>query len=188
MKFFIVLLMVKLASPARAALEMEGFVCTTKNGLIGIRQLRSNAPCDMAVFPDPIAREDIRSLEAGDWVSFFGASFGAPVRVEIESVQTVGLNRLLGRWEDEWGNYFRFYSYNSFSLTKNSGGKKKTRSFEYELYPNTRDSWRILLVEGERVASGRLNYMTDESGYWFEFCWDQTKTTPSYCSTLTRPQ
>lgn len=179
-------LSLQFGSNAYAGIEFEGFVCQTTNKRPGVRISRTNAPCDEAVFVDSIAHNDYRSLHVGDKINFFGAVYGVPVKVEVEAVYQIGLNRLLQKWVDETGRIFRFYTYSSFTITTPEPNKK-FRTLEYELYPNSRNSWMVLLVENNKVRSGYLQYFLDSGEQMFNFCINATKTTPAECVVLQRP-
>jgi hypothetical protein len=102
-------LITQFGAQAFASTELEGFVCQTTNKLPGIRLSKTTAPCDPVLFTDAVSKDDYRSLRTDDWVSFYGTTSGVPVKVEIESIQMVGLNRLIGKWNDGGDRTFRFF-------------------------------------------------------------------------------
>lgn len=176
-----------LSSPVFAVgVKHSGFVCkTVPEKLPGIRLSRTNAPCDPLTFSDRRVREDFRSLKVGDWVNFTGSASGVPVKVEVESLQTVGLNRLLGGWVDSRGRGFHFYSYKSMSISS-ATATKKYRTLEYDIFPNSFNSWRLIMVEDGLVKTGSLFYFVphQDEAPQFQFCFDETKSAPVDCVIL----
>lgn len=179
-------LIIQISSQAFAGIELDGFVCKTKDKRPGIRISKTTAPCDPAQFVDSIAQDDYRSLHLSDWVSFTGAVYGVPIKVEVESISTVGLNRILGKWTDGFGSTYSFYTYDLMTIL-GPGPVKKYRTLGYELFPNFRNAWLVSITEGNQVISGSLQYYFENKQPRIEFCEDATNVAAAKCVTLQRP-
>lgn len=80
----------------------------------------------------------------------------------LESVDFVGLRRLLGLWKSK-GTVLEFVDYNEVSFYFPNNRKKnfkmptKKNRYRYSVSPTTTDSWRVFFADDDSVVLGSLN-------------------------------
>jgi hypothetical protein len=188
MKKALTLFAILLSMPAAQADDLEGVVCYLANGGYGVR-LTSEKSCSYVQFEDMVTKDDFVNLQPGDGLTFTGSKYDDDA-VDIESISTIGLYRLLGTWKDTKGRYFKFADYSNVALyDPSSPDQVKTESFNYELYPNSYLRWGVSFTGTKSNRVGLLRQFIDNnSDTHFEICLytDNLPNQKRVCSTLSR--
>ncbi len=77
----------------------------------------------------------------------------------LESVEFVGLRRLLGKWKAE-KEIYQFVDYNRLQVS--SATDKKT-NMSYALSPGVGDSWRLFFTDDQSVTLGSLEIQNEKA-------------------------
>jgi len=151
--------------PASASESLRGFVHQSK-GQLTIALKSSATP--FRVTPSSGSHENLSSLHDGDYVILTGNVNQANHTIEIEAIESVGLQALLGIWRTQQWQVFEFRDFNRLNLYGSTMtppspvGLEKLREFSYILAPNSDNKFTIILTDDKEVHAGVIE-LADKS-------------------------
>ena len=173
--------------PALAA-EFDATVCYLTSGGYGLRP-SGEVDCLRPIFDDSVTQSDFSNLKPADSMTFTGWKIGS-AGIEVESISSVSLYKLIGNWKDTKNRYYNFTDYSNVVVyDPASPNPSKTESFNYELYPNSTLRWGLSMTSSKSNRVGLLRQFTDSAGLLhFEICLYENNlpVRKRVCSTLTR--
>lgn len=183
---FLASLLILFSQSVAQAEQFEAYACEIAPGYNGV-QILGQRPCKALTFDNVVAFEDFANLEDGDYLVFTGEVVGN--KLIMESVDSVGLNRVLGTWKDARSRYWDFSDYVTLDLyDPKKPLNSRYEEMSYELFPYARHKWHILLVSAQtnKVTVGDLRQFTTQNGdIRLELCLTVEKKKRD-CSLLTR--
>lgn len=175
-------------TPALSA-DFDAGICHLSSGGYGVRPTGESS-CYRPVFSDAVTKDDFLNLQVGDGIEFSG-ELSTATSIDIDSIASVSLYRLLGGWKDSKNRYYNFSDYSTLVVyDPASPNVAKAETFSYELYPNSALRWGISMASVKSNRVGLLRQFSDRYGeLHFEICLyqDNTPARKRVCSTLTRP-
>ena len=142
---------------AFASESLRGFVHQS-DGQLTIALKSSATP--FKVKPSSSSLENLSSLHDGDYVIMTGNVDQANHTIEIEAIESVGLQALLGIWRTQQWQVFEFRDFNRLNLYGSTMtppspvGLEKLREFSYILAPNSDNKFTIILTDDKDVHAG----------------------------------
>ncbi len=102
------------------------------------------------------AAQDLARLQSGDWCAGSGTFDGKSLT--IDSIDVVGLQSLLGKWETSLGGVFEFSDFSNlrFFSSRQEPSTAFIKSFKYTLSPNPNGEWSIFFGNTTAVQIGIL--------------------------------
>lgn len=100
--------------------------------------------------------QELARLHSGDWCAGSGTFDG--LSLTIESVDVVGLQDLLGKWDTSLGGVVEFSDFtnmHSFATPQNADSRLGT-SFKYTISPNPNGDWSIFFGNTSTAQIGIL--------------------------------
>lgn len=109
---------------------------------------------------DPEIREHINLLSQGDFIEGVASSIAAP-RIFVESIDFVGLKKILGTWKTN-KRVFDFKDFNllsiwSFDFTNDFFSRKK--NYTYSIIPGEGPDWQVFVADENQVVVGSLDFV-----------------------------
>jgi len=107
---------------------------------------------------DTITRSALDKLMTNDYIICTGIYHGD--QFYINSIQSVGIQRLLGKWISQVNDTYDFFSFSQLTLTPNNNSlsDREPRSFTYRITPSDNGQWSILFMNGHNVQVGNISY------------------------------
>lgn len=167
MKWFFVLSFVltsSVASVSAAALSFSGELTLFQESL-HLTISNSKCPRYQLVPKNSIVTQHMRKLASGDFVEASGRLDDGECKAFVESIEYVGLRKLLGYWYSETDGIITFRNYSSLSfypMNKVSGVKDESSirtgdpiTYRYSVTPSDGKEWVVFLsnAEGTRFAT-----------------------------------
>lgn len=117
----------------------NAYLLVNKNNLVKIKN----------VTPEVLAQ--LSKLKTGDLISGIGSIEDSGKTVELTTIDFVGLQRLLGVWQTNDGNYVNFISFSEVIFGANllSILDRKFSNFTYSLSPYNDSLWILYLTNNE---------------------------------------
>lgn len=175
-----------ISTQSYAVMDIEGEVCAyNSQRRLGIRPF-GFMECYYTLYLNNVAMNDFKALRTGDYIHFIGTQNPFSETIEIQSIEKVGLKRLLGVWLDGRGRLFDFSSFSQMSrYNPKKTSSRKWEHFEYEIHPNGVREWLLLLVNDSRVYAGKIK---EKSANVFDLCIFESKKESSQddCTILSR--
>ncbi|MCC7405378.1 MAG: hypothetical protein IT288_13350 [Bdellovibrionales bacterium] len=104
---------------------------------------------------------DLRALEAGDYLSAKGLFNYNNSQVEITAIEFVGLKKLLGLWRTGKWEIFDFKNFSNLDLYQPARTRTlntvELRNLRYTVAPLNGPTWSIYIVDSNSVDVGSLN-------------------------------
>lgn len=165
--------------------EFEASICKLTNGDFGVIPINEHL-CLSPLFDDLVTQNDFTNLTPQDGLTFTGTRLST-YDIRIESISTVRLKKLIGKWKDFSGRYYNFVDHLTVAVyDPHITGPNKGEILNYELYPNTPKRWGISFNNRSISRVGSLRQYTDLANRLrFEICLYSGPTSrDSSCTTL----
>ncbi|MBK7842686.1 MAG: hypothetical protein IPJ71_03165 [Bdellovibrionales bacterium] len=146
----ILLFLVFFASGSYALMAIEGRVFVNNSGLfLKERYLRKKVKISSK---DSGIANDMQKLRTGDYISGKGEYDAILQEVSLVTLEFVGLQKLLGRWENHKSDIFDFKNFSQLDLylatpTGSSLAVQPSRRLRYTIAPDSGSGWSILMVD-----------------------------------------
>ncbi len=163
--------------------DFEAKVCHLHAGGYGVR-INGESVCLGVIFNNSAAKDDFANLRPDDGLSFSGKKY-ENYWIQFESISSVSLQRLLGKWKDTKNIYYNFTDQSNVVVF--DPASVKSESFYYELYPNSAMRWGMSMINSKSNRVGLLRQVLGTRNVHFEIClYQENIPAPSrLCSTLT---
>ena len=125
-------------------------------------RLKSNKTVRIAVNDNATIR-DLQKLQPGDYLTGTGILDSAQETLILDSIETVGLRSLLGRWQAADGQIFEFQDFDSLrhytSLIMLASTRSNARDLSYSLAPDSVvNRWSIFLTDQTMLLIGSVEF------------------------------
>ena len=165
-RFALVFIVAGTARPACASTSLRGFIHLA-NGQVAVA-LKTSPDAYKVSSSRPDILKSLATLHDGDYVITTGDLDAATHTLDVEAIESVGLQALLGIWRTQAWQVFEFRDFNRLNLYSStqsppsSLGLEKLREFSYVLAPDSKNGFSILLSDDKAVHVGSL-VLTDSS-------------------------
>ena len=112
---------------------------------------------------DEATIRDLQKLQPGDYLSGTGILDTEKATLVLDSIETVGLRSLLGRWQSADGQVFEFQDFDSLyhyaSRFMTASTRSNGRELSYSLAPDSAvNRWSIFLTDHTTVLIGSVEF------------------------------
>jgi hypothetical protein len=109
---------------------------------------------------DPEIREHINLLSQGDFIEGVATSI-TPPRLFVESIDFVGLKKILGTWKTN-KRVFDFKDFNLLSIWSFDFGNdffSRKKNYTYSISPGEGPDWQVFVADENHVVVGSLDFV-----------------------------
>jgi hypothetical protein len=150
--FYLLLALFVLPLSAVAQQTINGYI-TKEKGAVLFHSVESPNPVPMSA-GSTYASEVLNKLESFDAVR--GTAEVTPQGVTLQSIDFVGLKRLLGRWHHpKTGMTFR--NFTDVSISAHGKEFYVQGNFKYAITPGNGDNWNVFLTDENQVVLSSLS-------------------------------
>ena len=167
MKYLIFLLFVAFVQVGNSTQTVSGFIGKTADGLFLVPQNSANRYVLVAGNED--VRASLDRLDKGDFITGQGSFDSVDQRWTVNSIDYVGLKKLLGRWVGGDGvMVFEDFSRMKYSprLAKQSVGSTPydyEKDFRYTLSPSDGEEWALFLSDSKSTTFATVEFEAGNS-------------------------
>jgi hypothetical protein len=163
---FLVIFLCAHTIQAASSATFAGFVEKTASGVFIRSTDASQSRISIIGVPFEL-RELFSKLSSGDFVTGSGTLQGGSQSMFIESIETVGLQKIIGRWTNK-ENILVFKSFSELQVSTNPADKDAGASqqnnfgteksnLRYSLAPGQTDDWTIFMSNQDATVLGSLS-------------------------------